>query len=658
MTSATAVTQFGNALLDAPVDPIVPNIIGDASDLVQEYLTQNKTWAQQSITAATAAITALSHATFPSALPDPPEAPTIDIDFASGASLAFDDPNVGDLTVRPTPEFNPASITIPDIASEIPTYVPIVTGLVVPDAPPYVAPDKPTAPALNLDFVEPAEPTADYGTLDALDELNLPTYTPVVLPSFNEITPTFDTLPPNPFIQWQEPEYDSDVRDSIESVLATMLAGGTGLPAAVENAIWDRGRDRETREAAALYIAADEEMSSKGFMYPPGRLNGQRIAIRDASDRKINELSREVMVKQADLEQVNRNFAVTAGINFEQVFVTLFIAVVGRNFEIAKFEVETQIQIYNTEVSAFNVEQQIFASKISLYRAQLEGAFAQIKAFQALVDAEKAKAEINVAKVQAFEAKIRAFVAQVTAFSELIKAQVAKAEFEKNKVDIFKAQIEAEVAEISGQKAQFDAYGSRIQGIVAQSNLEEANARAYAARVQAIGEKGTLLIKQADANIQVNRLSLEWNVALLQRLSTQSSQELTAIQARLAAFQASSTRGVAQFEAQSRAHQVEMTGRIEATRLIISRYQVMSDQWKSRSQEVIQLAEINSRGLQAAGQMAATLGAGAMAGTHVSAGISGSASASQSSSRAASDSTSRNQSYAESFSTSFPHKPV
>ena len=641
-----AETYFENALLNAPVDPVVPAIIASTQETVEKFLNQNQTWANSAIETANNCIAALSTMKVPEDYADPPGVTSAVANFYDPTGVHFDDPpDLGSLTVTQPDAFTPTPVTIEDVSGEIPDYVPVVTSLHIPDAPTFALPaGKPTAPDITLVYTAPTAPVAGYGLPPTLDALNLPTYVAPVLPAFTDVPPTFDEIAPSPIISWVEPDYTVEL--DVKSVLESMLAGGTGLPPAVETAIWERGRDRETRQANATLNANMVAWSSRGFAFPPGRLNGIQIALRDETQRKLNEISREVMIKQADLEQTNRNFAVTAGINYEQMFVNLFLAVVNRNFEIQKFQVETQIQVYNLKITTFNVQNEVFKAQVDLYKVRLEEKFADIKVFEALVGAEKAKAEINTAKVQAYEAQIKAYTADIEAYNSLIKAQIAKAEFEKTRADIYKSEIDAYVAEINGMKVEFDAYDSRVKGEVAKSSLEESNARAYQARVQGIGEKANIIVKQAEATIAAQRLDLEWAVAKLNRLLNISNQELNVIQANLAKFQSINQKAVAKFDAESRGKALEFSANVEAARVNVARFSALMEQWKARAQLIISTAEVQAASLRAAGQIASNLAAGSMAGTHVSAGMTASASAGQSSSRGVSDSTNHSETHA------------
>jgi len=650
---------IGNSLNDSPMDPLVPEYMEVTSDLVQKYLDQSGDFAKEAVAAALNTMEALAAGTMPATLPDPPGLSTISATGDVSAGLNYDElPSLGTIIPSEPGVFVPAVIDIVDIIGEIPEYVPVITGITIPDVPQSSSVAMPVVPTVITEFDIPAAPTSDYGTVPSLSDFVLPVYIPPVLPVFSDAAPTFDEVPPDPAIQWLEPVYSSIIKDQVEDVLGTMLAGGTGLPPEVERAIWERGREREDTAAEQQVQASIAQWTTRGFSHPPGQLNGQIIVLRDMAGRKVNELSREVMLKQAELEQTNRNFAVTHGIDYERVFTAVFMQTVDRRFQIAKFSVETQIQVYNILVTAFNVEQQVFAQKITLYRAQLEAAFADIKVFEAQVGAVKAGAEMNISLVQAFSEKVKAYGTEVEAYNSLVKAQIAKSDLQKNKVELYKAQVEGVVAELQAQREVFLAYDVKIRGETAKVQLEEANTKAYTAKVQAIGEKANILIKEADLQLGADKLRLDWNIANMQRITTINGQQLAIIQGRLANYQGINSKAIAKYDADLKGKQASLQAQIELGKLQISRFQTLTDQWRSRVQEIIQMAEINANSLRAAGQIAGTLAAGAMAATHVSAGLSSQTQASQTSSRQSSDHTGHSEAYGNNYSTNhnYDHK--
>ena len=645
-SSVPSAIVIGNSVRDSPIDPIVPQFLEDSSNLVEEFLQLNKTFANTAFSAAQSAIDSLSTASFPQNLPDPPDPVAIISSASLGSDLSFDEvPVIQTLDQSPVAPFTPATIVIDDLTDEIPAYVPIITGVSIPDPPTVQPVTMPAVPTVSTEFNVPDAPDSNFGTAPALVSYDLPIYVPPVLPLFNEAAPTFDAIPPSPVIDWTEPVYSSDIQDQIKVVLGEMLDGGTGLPAAVERAIWERGREREDDRSEQEVAAAMSQWTTRGFSHPPGQLNNQIIVLRDMTGRKVNELSREVMTKQADLEQKNRQFAVQYGIDYERVFTAVFLAVVDRNFQIAKFTVESQIQLYNMLVTSFNVEQQIFAQKVLVYKTQLDAAFYDIKAFEAEVGAYKAGAEMNVAMTQAYAEQVKAYSHEVDAYNSLVKAETEKANLQRVKVELYKAQVDGVVAEIQAQREVFMAYDSKIKGETSKVQLEEANSRAYVAQVQAIGEKATIIVKQADANISRDRLNLDWNIANMQRITTLNGQQVSLAQTELAAFEAVNRKAETKYRADLEGQRASLQTAIELGKLQIAKYEVLSSQWKTRVQEIVQMAEINAASLRAAGQIASTMAAGAMAASHVSAGLSASGSASQTSSRGVSDSTDHRESY-------------
>ncbi len=592
----------------------VPDLINNTVDIVEGMFDLNRGWAQEAINDAKSVIEELKNAKGPPALAEPPKLPDINTKFT--VATAFEpgsQPSLGTISTEAVVPFSAVDIEIPDIVEELPDYVPAF----------------PLAPGVDTTFVVPAAPTADYGSVPDLEQITIPAYTPVAIPLFNDDAPEFDVLPPDPFLNWTEPQYNSDIRDAVKLVLQQMLAGGTGLAPAVELAIWERGAGREDTAADREIATATDEWARRGYDMPPGALNAQVLALLDAKQRKSAELSREVMVKQAELEQTNRQFAVDKGIGYEQVFVGLFIQVVDRNFQIAKFGVETQIQIYNLQVTAFNVRQSVFAQKVERFRVRLEAAFAELKAFEAQVNAARAQGEINAQLVALFNAKVQAFDSQVKAYASIVQAQSVKAELEKNKVDLYGKQIDGVVGVINGKRAEFEAYSSRVAAEASKVNLEEANARAYTARVQGVAAKADIAIKGVDAKIQTNRLGLDWAVANVNRITAMRGQDLAVIQANAATYNAETQRAAAKYSADLSAHTAEIQAVIEAGRLGVARYAAMLEVWKTQAAQVMQTYSINAESLKALGQISSNLAAGAMAGTHVSAGIQGGAQASQ-----------------------------
>ncbi|HEY4804379.1 MAG TPA: hypothetical protein VIH96_17335 [Paraburkholderia sp.] len=609
--------------------------------------------ADSAVKTANDAIAALKDAKWPDPLPDPPPAPApLVLPPSSGLGTGFlPTPNFGDITQGvPDPLLLPP-VDIPDITTMIPTYVPVITGLSFIDPPPLVLPTLPTAPEISTDFTIPNAPVAAYGDLPPLAPVALPSFTPPVLPLFDEPAPTFTGTPPDPFLDWTEPVYTSALGTAVIGVMQTMLAGGTGLAPDVERAIWERARMREDQIGLKAVREAADEFAARGFTLPPGMLQGAILAALDENNKKISSLSRDVAIKQAELEQGNRQFAVKSAIEYEGLMVNVFLAVTNRNFEIAKFSVEASIQVYNARIAGFNVEQQIYAQRIERFKTMLQAALAQIEAYKATVDAQRLVSEVNKSVIESYVAKVNAFNVQVEAYKALVQASVARAEQQKLKIELYKGEIDGYVGIVSAKKAEFDTYVARIEGESSKAKLEEANAHAYGARVEAIKTINDAYVKTAEAKIENNKGLVALAVANMDRLRTLAQQQLTLVQANATVWEAETRRATAVLEAQKSIKQLEVTTVVEANRNVIARYEAQIHAYVARTQEIIEMAKINASSLQAIGTIASNIAAGALAGTHVGAqlGASGSAgenkSAQTSSGKMINQSTNANSNY-------------
>lgn len=639
-----------------PNFPSVPSMAQDAQDFVEDMLTDARDNATKLVEDTRTTLVALSEASFPSDLPKPPAPPTVTTTFS--AEIGFspgDTADLGTISVQDPQPFTADAITVPNILGDLPTYQSLGLRVEIPNPPTADPVTMPTTPVLNEPGALPSEPAKNYGDLPTLDTITLPTFVAPTLEPFTDQPPTFSAAVPGSVIAWSEPTYQAKVANQVQAAIEQMLAGGTGLPTAVETAIWERGRDRVAQEAAALVAQAKDEWEAKGYTLPPGALAGRVIAARNAGLDKNAEASRDVSIKQAELEQANRQFAVQQGIAFENLWVQIFLQVTQRSFEIAKASAELRIAIFNAEVAAFDVAAKIYAAKIERYKAGLQFALSQIEAYKAQIEAERVKAEVNKERIAAFTAKVQAYQAEVEAYRALVQAVQAKFEFEKNRVEIFRAQIEGVVAQVNAKRAEFEGYAARVQGEVSKATAEEANSRAFVAQITGATAAKDLAIKQTDVNLAVSGQKMQVHLAELQRLGQLAQLQLARIQAAGAAYEAETRRASAQYEADKGADQLNMQAVIETGRTLVAKYSADLQAWQAQVQQITSFADINARSIAAVGQIQATLSAGALAGTSVSANFSGQVSRGENAQQSQSYSEQKSESTSESNTYSVNH---
>lgn len=167
--------------------------------------------------------------------------------------------------------------------------------------------------------------------------------TPPSLATFNDLNATlaglvanFGGLPNFPAISQQIPAGDYTPENiiipdiigqvsTLQGVINDMLATGTGIPAEIETEIWERDADRLNKEADKAFDEAANKWAARGFILPPGALVAAAIVVRSDTDGKIAAQSRDVAIKQADLVQKNRQFAVDAGIKLAETEANIIL---------------------------------------------------------------------------------------------------------------------------------------------------------------------------------------------------------------------------------------------------------------------------------------------------------------------------------------------
>lgn len=159
----------------------------------------------------------------------------------------------------------------------------------------------PTNVVYTIQATEPVSPSVDNATLtyesqrDQLvqllsDELAnfFITYYPLAADAFDEAT------------NW---------------LVNTITVGGTGIAPAVEDQIWQRGRDRVITDGLRVENQTLDGFASRGFSLPPGALAASLQAVRFEQLLKTQEFSRDVAIRQADIEIENLRFAVEKAID-------------------------------------------------------------------------------------------------------------------------------------------------------------------------------------------------------------------------------------------------------------------------------------------------------------------------------------------------------
>ena len=541
------------------------------------------------------------------------------------------------------PTFSPSALVRPN-APDAPSLGGLLSALDVgdmddlPDAPAMIALNLPDAPGMraiappvrpNIDTsVEiPAPPTITMPDMEVLEKISIPEFVFPVLPDFDGVPPSASSITvPNVFINWAEPVYESEIYDDLLARTKAMMAGGTGLPPAVEDALFSRARERDSSETARAVQEAVDTWAGRNFSMPPGMLAKSVSVVREQGRLKAAETNRDILIEAAKWEIENIRFAVQQGLALEQLTANLFENSAKRMFEVARFQAESQINVFNAQIGLFNAQNTAFQTLAQVYRTRLDGALAKLTAYKTAIDGQVALGQINQQRVEVFKAKLNAVQASVEVFKSLMQGAQVRADVIKNQFDAYRADVQAFAEEVGAEKVKFDVYESQMKGETAKAGMLDTQARAYASTIQGLATKAEIRVKGSQLKLDAARVHIAKYLADVDGFKAELDASLkevqygtTVFQANVEGWKAKTSANVAAAEVQSRFADMSARTNIAFSEMQISQYQ-------ANINKAVQAAQIALEAAKAMGQYSAQLAAGAMSAMHVSAGVTGSGS--------------------------------
>lgn len=535
-------------------------------------------------------------------------------------------------------ELNLDDLNMPD--------TPVMPTIELPSSPGMASIEVPIRPFIDTDVHIPDAPVLDIPEMDELKQIDIPVFQFPELPDFDGVPPSISGVTvPNVFIEWKEPEYQSELLDELSGYIREGMKGGTGLPAPIEEALFNRSRTRESRETSRAVQEVINDWSTRNFSMPPGMLVKQVASIREQGQLKASELNRDILIEASKMEIEQIRFLVQQGMSLEQLTINIFNNFANRLFEVAKFNAESQISVFNAQIAFFNAQNEAFNVLSGVYKTKLDGALAKLSAYKTAVDAQVAIGQVNEQYVQVFKAKMDAVLSNVEVYKALVQGASVRADVIKNQFDSYRSDVQAYSEQINAEKVKVDAYEAQVRGETTKASLFDTQARAYASTIQGVQAKADVKGKQIQLKMEAARVwiskyqsDLEAYKAELQANLSEVQQNTAAFGAEVDAWRATAGMEVSQAEMQSRYADMN-------TRTNIAYAEMQLKEYESKMTKAIQEANIALESAKAMGQYTAQLAAGAMSAAHVSASISGSGSASTSNSYSDSKSESHNYNY-------------
>ena len=202
-------------------------------------------------------------------------------------------------------------------------------------------------------------------------------------------------------------------------LINTITVGGTGINPVVEDQIWQRGRDRIIAEGARQDSATLLQFSQRGFTLPSGVMVAQLQANRFEQFAKLQEQSRDVAIKQAEIEVENLRFAVDKVVTLR--LQALQAAADYIRALMSGLEMSFRVVNLNSDAKA-----KMMAATADLYRARLQRDEIAMRVPFKDTDSILATNQMNMdGFYKGIDAKVRAAAAAADVYASMAQAGIS-----------------------------------------------------------------------------------------------------------------------------------------------------------------------------------------------------------------------------------------
>lgn len=204
------------------------------------------------------------------------------------------------------------------------------------------------------------------------------------------------------------PDIADAVKTSSDEWIAGTIENGRYVPIDVENALWNRAKDREMQEALRAEQSILEASAARGFSTPPGTAQASVTAAREELSMKLATINREIAVKAFDTANENTKFAIEQAVRLRTAFVSALgdfikVSMVQPNqaIDYAKTILAAKTGLYDSAVGLYraNIEQERMRTDVSLQnkgldmKSETDWVDGRYKATSALIEMAKVKAD-------------------------------------------------------------------------------------------------------------------------------------------------------------------------------------------------------------------------------------------------------------------------
>lgn len=431
-----------------------------------------------------------------------------------------------------TISMTPPTVSVPAISSL--TLDPVLAEQAPTAIDPADFPAQPSEPTTQ-DHSFPDQPTFTFPEVPVLTEIVIPSFIDGAITPLSLSIPVMDfDVPATPQIQAGEQVPEDSLTQAIKAKLErNITSGGTMLDPLIEADIWNRDLERNEQ---ALQDAIDNlagQWAKLGWTLPDGLLAGGFIALQNEYTNKKLDRSREIAVKQAELEQSGMFKSLELGIGFEKILIDSQNLHFQRVLEASKATADVTIAIFRERANRYNVMLEAFKADVAAYKTRVDAEMVRAEIFKAKLTGAQIVASIDETRLKAYSEEVGAIREMVDIYKTRVQSVAMMYEVEKQKIERYKIQVDAYVANVDGvikkYMASVETFKTYVQAWAAssesQTRLADLSVRAEIATLDATLKEWEIQLKLTQEN---TALRLEALKAVAQTASNLAAGALSA----------------------------------------------------------------------------------------------------------------------------------
>jgi len=404
--------------------------------------------------------------------------------------------------------FDPALTTGP-LTAELPSSPSFPAVPTIEDN--FVMPDVPSKPDVTM----PDKPTLrEHVIPDFQGDISIPQFTST-LPDVD--LPLIEEADVRALFGEMVGNYAPQISEIKDLLLLRITEGGTGLPVDVEAQIWNRNLERDEQALQDSVDAAAAQWAKMGFTLPDGALADSLASLNNEYINKRLDTSRDIAIKQAELEQANINTALQLVASIEEAFNNVMAQYANVSVNAMKTAADVSVSLYNSHVTYYNLLTDMYNAKANVYSTLVNARLADVEVYKAQVEgvglaikADESKIDIYVAEISAESEKLKAYETELRGIMAQIEATKAWLDVGKTRMELFATETRALndrfAGQIDGFKSEVFAWSTEGEQNVKEKDI---SLRAQATSIEACIKEAELVLKSYEWRTQLEVQKME-----------------------------------------------------------------------------------------------------------------------------------------------------